>query len=247
LLFLPLGCGGNDGGPLGVDEPALVLQPSELCSDHSEHDIATFEDANLEARIKVGVGFPYDDLDAESLTCAMVSALTNLQGPVGIESLVGIQNLTGLTTVSLDHGSFTDLSPLSGLTNLEGLRLNNNSISDISPLSGHTSLTDLTLFDNPISEISALSGLTGLEVLSLGNNSITDISALNGLTSLKALHLESNLNLTDIQPLLDNTGLGMMAVGQRGADSVGLLNTNVSCTDLALLEAKGVDVSSDCP
>jgi len=70
---------------------------------------------------------------------------------------------------------------------------------------------------------------------------------LSGLTNLKALSLGGNLNLTDNQPLLDNTGLGMMAAGQRRADSVGLFNTNVSCSDVALLEAKGVDVSSDCP
>ena len=38
LLLLPLGCGGSDGEPLGVDEPTdprLILQPNELCSDHS--------------------------------------------------------------------------------------------------------------------------------------------------------------------------------------------------------------------
>ena len=47
-LLLPLGCGGNEGGPLDVDEP-LVLQPSDLCSDYSGSSVATFEDANLEA------------------------------------------------------------------------------------------------------------------------------------------------------------------------------------------------------
>ncbi len=48
-----------------------------------------------------------------------------------------------------------------------------------------------------------------------------------------------NPDLTDIQPLLDNTGLGT-------GDSVLLMNTNVSCTDVATLEAKGVRVTSDC-
>ena len=74
----------------------------------------------------------------------------------------------------------------------------------------------------------------------LSNNSITDISALSGLTSLRELDLSNNPNLTDIQPLLDNTGLG-------AGDGVTLLSTSVSCTDVAALQAKGVTVGSDCP
>ena len=54
LLLLPLGCVGDDPTDPGGDgddltDPAerLVLQPSELCSDHSDAAIATFADANL--------------------------------------------------------------------------------------------------------------------------------------------------------------------------------------------------------
>ena len=49
-----------------------------------------------------------------------------------------------------------------------------------------------------------------------------------------------NPDLKNIQPLLDNTGLG-------AGDFVELGSTNVSCTDVAALKAKGVDVSSGCP
>ena len=104
-------------------------------------------------------------------------------------------------------------------------------------MSGLTSLTFLDL-RGTFTDISALSGLTSLTKLGLDNNSITDISALSGLTSLGSLDLGSN-PINDIQPLLDNTGLG-------AGDSVNLWNTNVSCTDVAALEAKGVTVTSDC-
>ena len=166
LLFLPLGCGGDDD-PSG---PPLVLQPSELCSDHADAAIATFEDANLEqaVRDKLSVGAQ------EDLTCGLVSGLTRLDTrPALIESLVGVQNLTGLTSVNLN------------------------------------------------------------------TNAISDISALSGLTSLRSLRLSDNPNLTDIKPLLDNTGLGV-------TDSVHLEGTSVSCTDVTALRAKGVQVSSDC-
>ena len=84
------------------------------------------------------------------------------------------------------------------------------------------------------------SGLTSLEYLFLFSNGISDISPLSGLDSLKRLDLENNPNLSDIQALLDNTGLG-------AGDEVHLKGTGVSCTDVAALQAKGVTVYSDCP
>ena len=102
-------------------------------------------------------------------------------------------------------------------------------------------ITGVQVLDyNQISDINALSGLTSLTDLRLGDNLITDISALSGLTSLTNLALANNPDLTDIQPLLHNTGLG-------AGDLVGLRSTSVSCADVAALKAKGVAVFSDCP
>jgi hypothetical protein len=78
-----------------------------------------------------------------------------------------------------------------------------------------------------------------LQHLSLGANSVSDISALEGLTNLESLFLATNPGLGDIQPLLDNTGLG-------GGDSVDLRFTNVDCADADALSAKGVTVTIDC-
>ena len=194
---------------------ALVLQPGDLCSDHPASSIATFGDANLEAALRNGLGIGVQG----DLTCALISGLRGLVSPsLGIVSLVGIQNLTGLT----------------------GLDLQNNSISDLSALSGLTSLTALELANNSIGDISALGGLTSLTFVGLDFNSISDIGALTGLTSLTGLGLRSNPNLSDIQPLLDNAGLGT-------GDIVDLSDTSVSCADVAALQAKGVSVFSDCP
>ena len=106
-------------------------------------------------------------------------------------------------------------------------------------LSGLTSLTDLNLTYNSISDISPLSGLTGLAVLRLYNNPITDIGALRGLTSLTELHVHDLPDLSNIQPLLNNAGLGE-------GDRVILMRSNVSCADAAALQAKGVSVGSNC-
>jgi Leucine-rich repeat (LRR) protein len=327
---------------------ALVLQPSERCSDYPDYAIASFEDANLESAIRETLSLGAQ----ERPSCGQVSGLTDLDaGNHGIRSLAGIQNLTGLRSLSLHYNSISDIAALSGLATLTYLRLSGNSITDISAVSGLTSLTWLDLSRNSISDINALSGLTSLQsldlsinsitdisalseftnltwlnldlnnsisdisalsgltsltvlylnynsisdisaltgltslwalylgdnaisdisavsaltsltVLYLGTNAVSDISALSGLTSLTLLYLYSNSisdiralsgltslsklwltnnpALTDIQPLLDNTGLG-------AGDTVWLASTNVSCTDLAALQAKGVTVYSDCP
>ena len=213
-LLLPLGC--------GILGPRTLLEPSELCSDHGNSDIATFEDPNMERAVRDWSGARND------LTCGLVSGFEGITfHGYGITSLVGIQNLTSLGSLELGNNLITDISPLRGLTSLEYLQLYDNSITDISPLGGLTRLWEITLY----------------------NNSITDISALGGLTSLTWLHLSNNPDLSNIQPLLDNTGLGRPVSTTFGffGRQVRLRATNVSCTDVAALEAKGVDVWSDCP
>jgi Leucine-rich repeat (LRR) protein len=231
------GDGQTDTQQLTITVPP-VLEPSELCSDYPDYAIATFEDAGLEGRIRSALLVGAQEL----LTCGLISGLTVLDArSVEITSLVGIQNLTSLSDLSLMYiPNLTDIGPLSGLPSLTFLRLTGNSISDIGPLSGLTGLWYLNLTGNSISDISALSRLRGVELLYLDANSITDISALSGLTSLWELGLSSNPDLSNIQPLLDNTGLGV-------GNYVGLQSTKVSCTDVTALRAKGVSVGSDCP
>ena len=135
--------------PSVAAQVAPVLQPSELCSEHSDAAIATFEDPILEAQVRreVSVG-PQEDLP-----CGLVSGLTDFRTPPGVEnlveSLVGIQNLPSLTTLVLANTSITDISALSGLTSLAILNLANTSVTDISALSGLTGLSMLRLDHNP--------------------------------------------------------------------------------------------------
>ena len=183
LLLFPLGCGGNDltdmDQPPDMDE-SLVLQPTELCSENPSTAIVTFEDANLEARVRSALSVsPQRDL-----TCGLVSGLAELVAQrAGITSLVGIQNLTSLTGLFLLENPISDISALSGLTSLTILYLRGNSITDISALSGLTSLRFIDLDNNSISDIQPLLDNTGLGVgvtvrLSGTSVSCTDVAAL---------------------------------------------------------------------
>jgi len=158
-----------------------------------------------------------------------------------ITDLSEFSGMAQLNSLTLSDNSITDVSALGGLTNLRWLHLSNNSITDISALSGLTNITsNLSLDNNFIVDISALSEITQAKYFVLNGNMITDISALTGPhPNLTIIYLQDNPNLSNIQPLVDNTGLA-------DGDTVNLSNTMVSCDDVALLEAKSVQVTHTC-
>jgi Leucine-rich repeat (LRR) protein len=253
FAVVALGCG--EGSP-GVGEVSALL-PSELCSLHSDSAIPSFADASLAEAVRASLGVG----SVNDLTCGLVEGLDALDASnSGVMSLVGIQNLQGLTDLRIWGNSIGDIGPLSGLVNLTQLSLTRNSISDIGPLAGLNNLDTLGLGENLIADISPLAALSSLDLLNLHANSLTsvgtlsasittltlwdngltDISGLEPLVALTAVSIENNPNLSDIQPLLDNLGLG-------AGDRVWLSATGVSCGDVSALEAKGVMVMSDCP
>ena len=77
-----------------------------------------------------------------------------------------------------------------------------------------------------MTHISAQSGVTSLDCLGLEDHSVIDIGVLSELTSLRYLNLSRNPGLANVQPLLDNPGLG-------AGHTVFLSGTSVSCTEVA--------------
>lgn len=132
----------------------------------------------------------------------------------------------------------TDITPLAKLTKLVDLNIHTQDISDLTPLSGLTSLIELRLAANSFTDLRPLRGLATLQYLELTGNDITDISPLSGLTNLMQLDLRFNPELTNIQALFENPGIG-------AGDIVELRHTNVSCADQARLAGKGVEVRTE--
>ncbi len=202
------------------------------------------------------IGIPYD----------MLAGPTGLTG-LGLEynQIVDVSPLAGLTRLTMLYlmgNQIVDVSPLAGLTSLEYLLIGDNQIIDVSALAGLTSLEYLLLQNNQIIDVRVLAGLTGLMWLILDGNQIVDVSPLAGLTSLTWLFLDGNqivdvsplasltsiewlfLNnnqIVDVSSLLRNAGLG-------APDRISLSGNPLSaqtCTDISILEARGVDVSHD--
>ena len=145
---------------------------------------------------------------------------------VGAEEDLTCALLGTLTHLPADNAGIVSLAGIENLTGLTILVLHHNSVSDLSPLSGLTSLTDIDLISNEDIDISPLSGLTSLIP---GPKSGPDDPDLD---------LSNNPDLDDIQPLLDNGGLG-------DGDIVDLQSTMVECIDVTALRDKGVTVSAD--
>jgi hypothetical protein len=211
--------------PLSILVPP-VLEPHESCGDYPAHAIVTFEDAALAPSVRWRAEY-HLGLDPQSdLTCEVVAQLPQLgngSSNVQIASLVGLQNLTGLTELAFgDAVSIADVGPLATLEALTYLHLGSNSIVDISPLAGLTNLRLLSLRDNMVSDVTPLAGLVNLEILRLGRGAysyvqmfgipevrgdpITDISALSGLTKLRELWIHGHA-ITNLDALAGMTDL----------------------------------------
>ena len=254
---------------------AQVLGPDELCSDYDDSAIATFADADLEAAVRAALSVS----EREDLTCGLVSGLTALSasgpGPVryvsgspewpdpdrAFESLSGMQNLTGLTRLTMNNRWITDISALRGLTNLTVLNLHTNWISDLSPLSGMTKLTSLFLSENPLADIGPLREMTELTVLRLHRhgdfiggqkprnfmgarellhtNAITDISPLAGLTKLTDLNIHTH-EISDLSPLRGLTNLTELRLAGNPVTDISPLR---GLTSLRTLELTGTLVN----
>jgi len=228
-------------------------QSGGTCGARGDSAPVTFDDENLEAAVRSALAVG----ETEDLGCGQVSGLTRLvAAEADIESLEGIQNLTGLEDLNFWGNAITDLGPLAGLTSLNRLVLGANAVADLGPLAGLTNLTflqvrendiaqvgalagltrltDLDISHNDIRDISALGGLTLLATLRVYYNPITDISAMRGMTRLSELHVHDLPDLETIQPLVENTGLG-------AGDVVIVYNSNV-CAEARGLRDKGVTV-----
>ena len=112
---------------------AQVLRPGELCGDHADAAIATFEDADLEVAIRAALSVGAQD----DLTCGLVATLANLTAiDAGIVSMVGVQNLMSLTILDISSNRLTGAIPteLGNLSSLEVLILRSNQLTGAIPL-----------------------------------------------------------------------------------------------------------------
>lgn len=108
-------------------------------------DVVVWGDADLQAAVNAQLSWergPYDPV-----TFAEAATVTDLTADDdGIDSLIGIERLTNLVTLSVSANRISDLSPLSGLTKLRDLWAGDNRIVNASPLATLPSLENASLW-----------------------------------------------------------------------------------------------------
>lgn len=173
-----------------------------------------------------------------------VSTLTGMfalsAGNNQISDLSPLRGLSALEQIGVSHNRISDLAPLAGLDGLLRLEAYNNDITDLAPLANMWSLQSLDVGRNTVPDLSALDELNDLLIVGLERTTVTDLSPLADMLLLSWVVLDDNRELSDIQPLLDNRGVGR-------DDTVQLERTAVSCEDIELLRERRATVTSNCP
>jgi Leucine-rich repeat (LRR) protein len=82
----------------------------------------------------------------------------------------GLERLTQLTQLFLNHNNLTNVKGLEKLIQLEGLLLHKNQLTNVRGLEKLTQLTDLSLQDNLLTDVKGLEKLTQLMYLNLRDN-----------------------------------------------------------------------------
>lgn len=171
------------------------ITPINSIVTHSNNSTITFSDKNLELAVRDKLKKRTGDIlksDVDKITYLEVEQRN-------ISNLSGIEHLTNLESLDLNHNPISNIDALSGLNNLTRLDMVDNKVSNINALSKLTNLTSLNLNSNQISNVDALSKLTNLTYLDLYQNRISNINALSNLTNLTYLNLRGN-NIHDYSP-----------------------------------------------
>jgi hypothetical protein len=161
------------------------------CVDINCEGTLRFDDYVLEQVIRATLEKPSGDIVAADV--ASLTELNNEGKDGNVASLVGIQCLTSLTSITIRFGHIADLKPLAALDNLRYLTLTDHEVlTDLSPLAELSGLQGVFITNTQVQDVSPLASLTSAVEIALEGNRIRDIRPLEGLTSLDLLWLTGN-------------------------------------------------------
>jgi Leucine-rich repeat (LRR) protein len=209
---------------------SVVLHPSSLCVDHGAAAVASFADGAVEQALRTSLGLA----SGEEITCGDLPALTRLSvHGRGVESVLGLQNVTELESLALGNNDIQDLSPLSGMSSLKELFFENNAVTDLGPLADLTGLTWLGMANNEVADLSPLSATTQLVHLTIVNNSVVDLGPLSGNTGMTHLFVSGN-RIEDLSAVAGMASLNLLWASSNEIADVAALAGLSQLSDLLL-------------
>lgn len=178
--------------PLTLILAALALLGASLTARAQEGEPLRFEDPALERAVRgqtLKADGPLYAADVELIDSLYVEWP---EADDTIQSLAGIEALTGLTRLNLRGNAVSDLTPLASLTQLEDLTLSHNRVTDVSALANLKALRYLELRDNQVVSLAALADLENLTSVNVSDNRVVNLAGLDGLPELSELALHGN-------------------------------------------------------
>ncbi|WP_206912480.1 hypothetical protein IGL98_003310 [Enterococcus sp. DIV0840] len=150
------------------------------------------------------------------------------------------QDMESITSLTLSNEFSTQISSLSGLeyaTNLSSLFLNTNNVTDFSPLEQLSSLTYINIDGNYLTSANFpdLSKSTGITHISVNSRRLSDdiLPMFAHLMNLERLYLDSNINITTLEPLKELPKLRSISVQFCGIVDFTVINDFPALNDLA--------------
>lgn len=218
-----------------IEDPALDSIIREKLGVSSAHTLFT---SQLWTITSLEITQDVQDL-AELTKVPFLTDLTLNQGTY--ENLTSISSLANLKTLVIDGVTLdsAELSAIASLPSLSSLSLTRCNLSGISELSNATQLTYLDLSNNSISNIDPLSSLTELEFLNISFNAVSQLTALTSATKLRELDISQN-TITSVVALS-----GCKSLEALRADHTGLANLEglEKLTELQKLYVVGNQIS----
>ncbi|OBR64270.1 hypothetical protein A7K91_12125 [Paenibacillus oryzae] len=177
-------------------DPGAMTETASAASASSKKTV-TFKDPQFEFEIRNQINKPKGQLYKSDLDKIYNLDIKNPD----IQSIDGIEQLTGLNYLSLTDNQVTDLSPLTKVPDLLELTLSNLSNSNMKTVVPKlTKLNALSLWNFELTDISFLKPLTNLYSLDITNNKVTDISIIAGMKNLSTFSGGYN-RIKDLTPL----------------------------------------------
>ncbi|SHK08553.1 Leucine Rich repeat-containing protein [Hathewaya proteolytica DSM 3090] len=249
----------KDYSPTKAYYKNLVEKDFEWNPDEGQGEdrVIKFTDANLEKSIRKTIDKKQGDIHLSEVVNLKELSVLGL----GVTSLSGIENLTGLEKLSLWANQIEDSQlkylknlknmkeldlaanrltsiparAFESMSNLEELVLDENSITaiDKEAFVGLENLKNLLIEDNKIKDISSVSILTNLDTLMMRNNQVSNISPLKPLTKLTCLWADNN-SISDINPLENAKGFKDLGIEGNNVSDISCLSNMVNMEKLKI-------------
>lgn len=148
-----------------------------------------------------------------------------------------MESITSLTIVNEAAAQISSLSGLDYATNLSSIYLSTNKVTDFSPLEQLSSLTYVYLAGNYLTSANFpdLSRSTGIKHISVNSSQLSNdiLPMFAHLTNLERLYLDSNINITTLEPLKNSPKLRSISVQFCGIVDFSVINDFPALNDLA--------------